>query len=45
VHIPVGTKHWHGTHPEEKNRMRHLAITNGNVTWLEPVTDDEYRAS
>ncbi len=24
------------------NRMQHLAITNGSVTWLKPVTGDEY---
>lgn len=45
VHIPPNTRHWHGTHPDEQNLMRHLAITSGNVTWLEPVTEDVYHAS
>lgn len=46
VHIPPLTEHWHGAHPNEKNRMRHLAITYGTVTWLEleSVTEDEYQA-
>jgi 4-carboxymuconolactone decarboxylase len=38
------TEHWHGASPE--SRMTHIAITNdkgnGNVTWLQPVTDEEY---
>jgi 4-carboxymuconolactone decarboxylase len=43
VRIPPNTRHWHGAHPEEKNKMRHLAITYGNVTWLEPVPEEVYR--
>lgn len=43
VHIPPNTRHWHGAHPDEKNRMRHLAITNNGVTWLEPVPEEVYR--
>src|ERR671932_279131 len=35
VHIPPGTEHWHGAHPDEAHRMRHLAVTFGAVTWLE----------
>lgn len=44
VHIPAGTEHWHGAHPEEEHAMQHLAITFGQVTWLEPVSEEEYRA-
>jgi len=44
IRIPPNTRHWHGAHPDEKNRMRHLAITNGIVTWLEPVPEEIYRS-
>ncbi len=44
VHIPQGTEHWHGAHPEEEHAMQHLAITFGKPTWLEPVSEEEYRA-
>lgn len=44
VNIPENTKHWHGANATEK--MVHIAITNYKddvqVTWLEPVTDEEY---
>jgi len=37
-------EHWHGASPE--SQMTHIAITNdkgnGNVVWLQPVTDEEY---
>jgi quercetin dioxygenase-like cupin family protein len=42
--IPAGTEHWHGAHPEEEHAMRHLAITIGETSWLEPVSEDDYRA-
>ena len=45
VHIPPGTEHWHGAHPDEARRMRHLSISFGAVTWLDPVAEDAYRAS
>lgn len=39
-------EHWHGASPE--SGMTHLAITNYKgevgVTWLKPVTDEEYNA-
>ena len=39
-------EHWHGASPE--SGMTHVAITNykgdSNVTWLKPVTDEEYKA-
>lgn len=44
VNIPENTEHWHGASPESK--MVHIAITNYKddvqVTWLKPVTDEEY---
>ncbi len=43
VRIPAGVEHWHGAHPEEEHRMRHLAITFGSVTWLDPVSDEDYQ--
>src|SRR3984957_3263699 len=43
VYIPPNTRHWHGAHPDEKKHMRHLAITNGGVTWFERVTEEVYR--
>lgn len=45
VWIPAGTKHWHGAGPTTS--MTHTAITeelDGNaVTWMEKVSDEEYR--
>jgi quercetin dioxygenase-like cupin family protein len=43
VRIPPNTRHWHGAHPDEPDRMRHLAITNGGVIWLEPVLEEVYK--
>lgn len=44
VIIPENTEHWHGATTTE--RMVHIAITNFKdnvqVTWLKPVTDEEY---
>jgi quercetin dioxygenase-like cupin family protein len=42
--IEPNEKHWHGAGPETK--MAHFAV-NLNLTteWLEPVSDDQYRAS
>jgi aryl-alcohol dehydrogenase-like predicted oxidoreductase len=45
VHIRPMAEHWHGAHPDEAERMRHLAISLGAVTWLGPVAEDEYRAN
>ncbi len=43
THIPEGVEHWHGAHPDEQHAMTHLSITFGTTTWLEPVSDQEYR--
>ena len=44
VTIEPNEKHWHGAAPG--TRMTHFAV-NLNLTteWLEPVSDDQYRAS
>ncbi len=45
VWFPAGEKHWHGAAPQVA--MTHIAIQesiNGSaVTWMEKVTDDQYR--
>ena len=41
--IPAGVEHWHGAHPDEQHAMTHLSITSGTTTWLEPVSEEEYR--
>ncbi|MFT3703967.1 MAG: cupin domain-containing protein [Agriterribacter sp.] len=44
VNIPEDVEHWHGASPNKK--LVHIAITNfkgdTNVTWLQPVTDEQY---
>ena len=44
VYIPPDEKHWHGATPEQG--MVHIAIHEfdgeKHVTWMEPVTDEEY---
>jgi len=45
VWIPPGVKHWHGATPT--SAMTHIAIQEQldgvAVTWLEQVTDEQYR--
>lgn len=44
VSIEPGEKHWHGAAPGTK--MSHFAVNLTLTTeWLEPVTEDQYRAS
>ncbi len=44
VCIDPNEKHWHGAAPE--TRMTHFAVNLTLTTeWLEPVSDDQYRAS
>lgn len=44
VNIPENVEHWHGA--TAASEMVHIAITNylgeKNVTWLKPVTDEEF---
>ncbi|KRF03272.1 cupin [Nocardioides sp. Soil777] len=47
VFIEPGEEHWHGATPERF--MSHVALNEADdegrvVTWLDPVTDDEYSA-
>jgi 4-carboxymuconolactone decarboxylase len=46
VVIPAHIEHWHGA--AENNSLTHIAISNitaaGAVTWLAPVTEDEYNS-
>jgi quercetin dioxygenase-like cupin family protein len=46
VTCPPGVKHWHGATPS--TAMTHLAVTgtgaDGNVTWMEKVSDEQYNA-
>jgi 4-carboxymuconolactone decarboxylase len=43
---PPDLEHWHGASPDSS--MTHIVITNykgdTQVNWLQPVTDEEYRA-
>src|SRR5687768_4990697 len=44
VTIEPDEKHWHGASPG--TRMAHFAVNlNLSTEWLEPVSDDQYRAS
>jgi quercetin dioxygenase-like cupin family protein len=46
VWCPPRVKHWHGASPT--TAMTHLAVTGTvdgkNVTWMEKVTDEQYKA-
>lgn len=46
VWAPPGVEHWHGAAPAHS--MTHVAVAEAldgkSVTWLEPVTDADYRA-
>ena len=39
----AGIEHWHGAAPDED--MLQLTIYEGDVKWLEPVPDAQYRAT
>jgi|SRR5687767_7176486 len=44
IAIEPNEKHWHGASPQTK--MAHFAVNLTLTTeWLEPVSDDQYRAS
>lgn len=45
VYFPPALKHWHGA--TQTSEMTHFALTGvdeegNNVTWLEPVSDEQY---
>ena len=45
VRIPLNVEHWHGAAPD--SWFTHISIEtnlpNNKTTWLEPVTDEEYK--
>lgn len=47
IKVPANTRHWHGA--TETNSLTQLYILpkteNGFVTWLEPVTDNQYKSN
>jgi quercetin dioxygenase-like cupin family protein len=44
ITIEPNEKHWHGAAPD--SAMSHFAVNlNFTTQWLEPVADDQYRAS
>ena len=47
VWIPPNEKHWHGAAPA--TNMVHVAMQEAldgkHVTWMEPVTDEQYKAA
>lgn len=47
IKVPANTRHWHGA--TENNSLTQMYILpktqNGIVTWLEPVTDDQYKTN
>ncbi len=47
VWIPPNEKHWHGAAPT--TNMVHVAMQEAldgkHVTWMEPVTDEQYKAA
>jgi len=47
IKCPANTRHWHGA--TENNSLTQMYILpkteNGIVTWLEPVTDEQYKSN
>lgn len=43
VYTPDGEWHWHGATPG--SMMSHLSITDGEATWGDHVSDDDYNSS
>jgi cupin superfamily acireductone dioxygenase involved in methionine salvage len=46
IKVPANTRHWHGaTENTALTQMYILPKTeNGFVTWMEPVTDEQYKS-
>jgi quercetin dioxygenase-like cupin family protein len=40
---PPGATHWHGASPDQSAKM--YQISRGETTWLEEVTDQDYRGT
>lgn len=47
IKVPANTRHWHGaTEYKSLTQMYILPKTeNGFVTWMEPVTDEQYKSN
>jgi quercetin dioxygenase-like cupin family protein len=43
VHIPAGEEHWHGG--RDDSFVSHVAVSIGEVVWLEAVSDADYSAA
>lgn len=47
IKVPANTRHWHGA--TENNSLTQMYILpkteNGFVTWMEPVTDKQYKSN
>jgi TonB family protein len=41
VFAPGGVPHWHGATPDQA--LTQVTLNKGDVTWLGPVSDDDYR--
>ena len=41
VYTPDGEEHWHGAAPD--HFMTHLSVTEGDATWGERVSDEDYQ--
>lgn len=42
IWCPPGVAHWHGAAPDKGGTQYN--VTRGAITWLDPVTDQEYTA-
>jgi quercetin dioxygenase-like cupin family protein len=42
IWCPPGVAHWHGAAPGQSATQYN--VTRGGITWLDPVTDEEYQA-
>jgi quercetin dioxygenase-like cupin family protein len=40
AHIAPGEEHWHGAGPG--SYLLHIAVSLGDTTWLDPVTNSDY---
>jgi 4-carboxymuconolactone decarboxylase len=40
IWCPPGVTHWHGAAPDQGGTQYN--VTRGGITWLDPVTDQEY---
>ena len=47
VKCPANVEHWHGASPDTGMQQMYILpkTENGIVTWLQPVTDEEYNNS